>query len=319
MIVSLIPRPDFAPVPRVELRLSDAVSWDGGGPGGSGPDELDGGSPGTGSAGFDAGSPSTLEVSLPEGTDSVTVWWSSEGRSDKVAGAVRRSVSSSFAHLDVEAGFDVPTSYEVECFAGGVSVGRIPLGEVVLPWTGDPDGCLVQQPLDPNLHATVVNLEGSWPSLSWKAPGEKVYTQGSSYPSLVSTGPRRAAEGVALQFAAPSREVAGRVKSTLGSEVDPQMPVWLVRSHHGFLPRRFYAHVQELVESDFDLRMGGGWSVFSSVVDEIARPAPGLIISPLSYTDINASFGSYVELNAAFTGYGQLNTAWELAGAGGGS
>lgn len=317
MIVSLVPRPDFAPVPRVELRLSDAVSWDGGGPDDSGPDELDGGSPGAGSGGFDAGSPSTLEVTLPEGTDAITVWWTSQGRTDKVAGAVRRAMSTSFAHLDVEAGFDVPTAYEVECFADGVSVGRVALGEVVLPWTGDPDGCLVQQPLNPNLSATVVNLEGSWPSLSWKAPGERVYTQGSSYPSLVSTGPRRAAEGVALQFAAPSREVAGRVKATLGDEANPQMPVWLVRPHHGFLPRRFYAYVQELVETDFDLRMGGEWSVFSSVVDEIARPAPGLLVSPLSYTDLDVSYGSYDERDAAYASYDEMDSDWSLAGAAG--
>lgn len=318
VIVTLVAETRFAPVPHVRIGLIDADSWDGGGPGTAGPDRLDGGTPTNASAGIDAGSPNTRIVTVPEGTDQVTLWWESEGRSDMVPGAVRRPLTGAFGHLDVEAGFDVETSYEAECFAGGVSLGRIVLGSVVLPWVGDENGCIVQQPMNPFLHAVVVNLEGSWPSLTWEAPGDLVRTQGAVFPSLVSAGPRQSAQDVSLDFGAPTREVSQRVRATLGTQAEPQLPVWLVRSHQGILPRRFYGHVKTLKETDLDIHGDDEWwSEFTAVVTEIARPAPGLQTAPLSYDDLDVSYPDYDARDAAYTSYDAMDTDWSLAGAAG--
>lgn len=316
MIVTLVPETGFAPVPHIRIGLADADAWDGGGPGTTGPNRLDGGGPSTSSSGFDAGSPSTMQVSLPAGTDAITLWWSSEDRSDVVPGAIKRAVTGSFGHLDVEAGFDVPTRYEAECFADGQSLGRVSLGSVTLPWTGDPDGCLVQQPLNPYLHAQVVNMDGSWPSLTREAPGEVVRTQGAVYPSVVSYGPRQAAQDVSIVFGAPTREVAAQVRATLGTPDQPQLPVWLVRSHQGILPRRFYAHVRSLKETDLDIHDAlEQWAEFSSTVVEVARPAPGLQVSVLSYDDLDVSYPDYTARDAAYDSYDAMDTDWSLAGA----
>lgn len=317
MIVTLTPRPEFAPVPHVEIRLSESSAWDGGDPDTDGGDTLDGGAPSTGSSGFDAGNPSTMTVTLPEGTDTITVWWSSQGRSDKVAGAVRRGFGGTFGHLDVEAGFDVETAYEIECFAGSIPLGRVPLGATKLPWEGDVNGCLIQQPLNPYLNATVVNLSGSWPELTWNAPGELVGVQGAEYPSLVGFGPRQGASDVSVDFGAPTRETAARVRATLGTQDAPQLAVWLIRTHQGLLPRRFYAHVDSLREVDINLRSGKTWSRFQSVVQEIARPAPGLQIAPLSYDDLDVSYPDYDAMDAAYATYDAKDTDWSLAGAAG--
>lgn len=278
---------------------------------------MDGGSPTTASSGFDAGSPTTMQVTLPEGTDTITLWWSSEGRSDTVPGAILRPLTGSFGHLDVEAGFDVPTAYEAECFSGGQSLGRVTLGSAVLPWVGEPNGCIVQQPLNPYLNARVTNLLGSWPSLSYEAPGELVRTQGAMYPSLVGFGPRQAAQDVPIDFGAPTREIASQVRATLGTQDQPQLPVWLIRTHQGLLPRRFYGHVQTLTEVDVNLRAGKEWSRFQSVVTEVARPAPGLQISPLSYDDLDVSYADYDARDAAYDSYDAMDTDWSLAGAAG--
>ena len=318
MILTLTPEPGFAPVPHIRISIVDADSWDGGVPSTTGPDSISGGSPSTSGSGYDAGSPFSRYVTLPDGTDTVTLWWKSQGGTDLVAGAVKRPMTTAFGHLDVEAGFDVSTAYEIECFDGSRRLGRVSLGSAVLPWEGDPEACLVQQPLNPYLNAVVTNLEGSWPSMTWNAPGELVRTQGSRFPTLVGAGPRQAAEEVAVDFGAPSRSVAAQVRATLGTQSDPQMPVWLIRSHQGILPRRFYAHVKTLKETDLDEMAGGEmWSEFTATVSEISRPAPGLLLSPLSYDDLDASYASYTARDAAYRSYDEMDTDWALAGAAG--
>lgn len=317
MIATLTPETGFAPVPHIRISIAEADAWDGGGPDTTGPDSFDGGSPSTGGAGFDAGSPASLSVTLPDGTDTVTLWWTSEGRSDMVPGAIRRPLTSAFGHLDVEAGFDVPTAYEVECFAGGVAVGRVPIGSTLLPWEGDEDGCLVQQPLNPYLNTTVVNMAGSWPSLTREAPGELVRVQGAVFPSLVGAGPRQAAQEVAVQFGVAGRGMFDRLWATLGTQDDPQLPVWLIRSHQGILPRRFYGHVKTLTQTDAGYTGDEWWAEFSSTLAEVARPAPGLQVSPLSYDDLDVSFASYDERDAAYASYDEMDTDWSLAGAAG--
>lgn len=317
MIATLTPEPTGTPVEHIRISIVDADSWDGGDPFTSGPDSFDGGSPSTGGAGFDAGSPSSLSVTFPDGTDTITLWWVSEGRTDVVPGAVRRPLTTSFGHLDVEAGFDVPTAYEAECFAGGQSLGRVGIGSTVLPWVGDEDACRVQQPLNPYLNATVTNMSGSWPSLTREAPGDLVRVQGAMFPTLVGAGPRQAAQDVAVQFAVTGREMFDRLWSTLGTQADPQLPVWLIRTHQGILPRRFYGHVKTLTQTDGGYTGDEWWSEFSSTLVEVSRPAPGLQVSPLSYDDLDVSYPSYDERDAAYGSYDAMDTDWSLAGAAG--
>lgn len=317
MIATLTPETGFAPVPHIRISVADADLRDGGGPGSAGASSLDGGSPAATGSVFDAGSPFMRSVDIPAGTDTVTLWWVSERRTDVVPGAVRRPLSTSFGHLDVEAGFDVSTRYDMECFQGSSFLGRVTLGETTLPWDGPEDGCLVQQPLNPYLWASVTNMDGSWPSLTFEAPGELVRVQGEMFPTLVSTGPRQAAQDVALRFGTSSRESMERLRATLGDQNDMQLPVWLVRAHQGILPRRFYGHVKSLTQTDEGYTGDEWWSEFSAAVTEIARPAPGLQLAPLSYDDLDVSYASYTERDAAYTSYDAMDTDFSLAGAAG--
>lgn len=317
MIVSLIPHTDFSPVPRVEIRLDDAVDYDGGDAGAPGSEELDGGDPSSSGGTLDGGSPSTVIIDVPEGTETVTVWRYSQGRSIKARGIVDRVFTGEAGYLDLEAGHDVTSAYELECFTDGQSVGRIAIGSLTLPWEADPDGVLIQQPLNPNLAVVAKNLSGSWPTITREAPGELVYTEGAEFPILISSGPRRGVTGVDIDFGVATREDAERVWATLGTPEQRQLPVWLIRSHHGFLPRVFFCHVRALTEVDINLRHRGEWTRFQATVDEIAPPAPGLVISPLSYPDLDVTFASYDDMDAAYPSYNARDTAWDLAGAAG--
>jgi hypothetical protein len=317
VIVFLIPRPDFLPVPRVEIRMeAEAFSWDGGSAGGEGSDELDGGNAGLSSPGFDAGTAAAEFIDVPAGVDSLTLWRVSEGRRMKVRGAVGRVFAGSFSTQDVEAPFDTDASYEVEFFDSGMSVASQSVGKVILPWEGDPLGCLLQQPLDPSLNAVVVNLAGSADSVTREAPFELVHTEGNSAPSLIGAGPRRLASNVAVDFAAPSRATSRAVWATLGTDQDPQLPIWLVRPHAGLMPRVFFAGVKALTESEVDLRFGGEWTRFSASVDEVAPPAPALVIAPLSYSDLD-TYDSYSARDAAYGSYSAQDSDYSLAGAAG--
>lgn len=317
MIVTLTPRTDFAPVPRVEISLQEEVVIDGGGVIPT-EDVVDGGGPAPLPDAYTGGVPQLTAVNVPDGTDTLTVWWRSQGQSRRVSGVIRRAFTGSIGLLDLEAGFDVLTSYELECFAGDVSLGRLALGSAWLPWEGDVNGVLIQQPLDPSLNFTAVNLSGSWPSITRGADGETVHTENESLPRLIGSGPRQGIAGAAMDFAVASAVDSARMWATLGTDERPQLQAWLIRSHQGILPRRFFARVGDLTEVDINYRSGREWSRFQALVDEIARPAPGLIISPLSYTDLDISFASYSEMDAAFASYSARDSAWEYAGASGG-
>lgn len=254
---------------------------------------------------------------IPAGTTKVTVWREADGRTFKVRGGVDRAFSASLGLLDLEAPFDTESAYELECWNGATFLSRILLGSVTLPWTGGDNELLIQQPLDPHLCLVVENLDGSWPAITRDSAGERVLTEGAHYPVLIGFGPRQAAKSVDLDVAVTSRAEAATLWATLGTEERPQLPVWLIRPHYGLLPRVFFCHVQTVAEVDIDTAMGNEWSRFKSTVDQIAPPAPALIVSPLSYTDLDVTYASYTTMDSAFASYNARDTAWNLAGASG--
>lgn len=317
MIVSLTPRTDFAPVPRVEILIEPLSVVDGGSPSGTGP-VLDGGSPSDTGQLVDGGSAAMTLVDVPAGTDRVTLWRRTGGRALKVRGVVDRVFTGTAGFQDFEAGFDVESSYELECFDGDTNLGRVSVGSTVLPRFGELHDVLIQQPLDPHFNAV---LEATWDqagTVERSAPGAVVAVEGVSLPSMVAAGVRG---GVSAQLTmtAVDRVRAASVWGTLGSDERPMVPVWLVRGVHPLLPPVLFCDARTVRETSVDLHLGGVVSLFTVDTTEVAPPAPALVISPLSYTDLDVSFPGYDEMDAAFASYDERDTAWEYAGASGGS
>ncbi len=319
MIVTLTPRTDFSPVPRIEVAIIDSDSWDGGDASGTGDDSLSGGDAATTGDGYTAGNASTVTVTLPSGTATVTLWRTCQGRRMKVRGVVDRAMSGSLTVLDYEAAINVPSGYEVECYdSAGASLGAVYLAQATLPWVGDSETVVIQQPLDPHLNASVRNMVGSWPSVSRETGGEIVYVEGAAYPRLVGTSPRRGMTDIALDLEAATRAVSASVWATLGTETASQIQVWLIRpTNAGLLPAVFFAYVESLVETDITVGIGGEISRFTATVTEVSPPAPGLVIDALSYADLDVSFESYTDMDAAYTAYSARDAAFDLAGAAG--
>lgn len=236
----------------------------------------------------------------------------------KVRGVVGRVFSESAGFQDFEAGFSVESAYELECFAGDVSLGRVSVGSVTLPHFGEPYEVLVQQPLDPNFS---VVLDATWDqaaAVESSATGGIVRVEGVSLPSLIGAG-LRGGVSTQLSLLATDREKAAAARATLGSEDRPMVPVWLVRGVHALLPPVLFCDARTVSESSVDLHLGGVQSLFTVDTTEVAPPAPALVISPLSYDDVDVSFVSYDEMDEAFASYDARDTAWEYAGASGGS
>lgn len=320
MIVTLTPRSDFFPVPRVEIEIHEELIVDGGEPDDDLVDVVDGGEPGGGSSEtFDGGSPFTVSVTFPDSTDSVTVLRSSEGRQMKVRGVVGRVYAGATGWVDLEAGFDVESTYVAECYGDGILLGRVNLGSVTLPWEGPQNGVVIQQPLDPRLNVTVVNLDESWPQLVNNATSDIMYAEGADRGVLIGSGPRLGYEDVAIDFGVTSIAEARQLRATLGTQTVQQLQAWLIRSPAGFLPRVFFARVGQLAQVDFDYRYDGEWSRFQASVTEIEPPAPALVLGTLSYDDLDVSYASYDDRDAAYVSYDEMDRDWSLTGAAGGA
>lgn len=317
MIVTLTPRTDFAPVPRVEIRIEETADWWGGYADLTGEDVLSGGSASSTGDLLDGGNASAMTFDVPLGTDKVTLWRRWHNRVEEVRGGIRRPFGAGLGIQDLEAGFNIESSYELQCLQGDIELARINLGRVILPWAGNPHDVLIQNPLEPHLHAVVKNLAGSWPALATNAPGELVATEGSAFPAAVGFGPRTGVQGMAIDFGAATREDAARVMATLGTQEHPQLQVWLIRPHAGFAPRVFFCWVGELIELDVNQRFGREWSRFQASVTEVRPPAPALVTATLTYSDLAAEFGTYSAIAAALPRYTDWSTAWQYAGAAG--
>lgn len=319
MIVTLTPRTDFFPVPRVEITIEPLAVFDGGSAESTGSGTLSGGSAGATGSLVTGGDASTTPIDIPDGTDSVTLWWRSQGRTDRVRGAISRFFTGAGGFLDLEAGLNVPTTYELECSVHGTSVARVSLGTVTLPGGGDQSEVILQQPFDPSLNVTVLNLVGAGSSMTFTAAGDLVLPEGAVQPILVAAGPRQSASAIPVSFVVRSDADAQRVLAILGTSTQQQPPIWLLRSKQGILPRRVFMLVSSLTQTDIDHPTGGEWSAFQATVTEVAAPAPALVKPSLRYSDLAAVFRTYSAIGAALPRYSEWSTAWKYAGAAGGS
>lgn len=319
MIVTLTARADMKPVPRVEIKMQDITTLDGGSAAGSPSSTIDGGGPTGVGPELTGGTAGMTVVTVPEGTERVTLWRRDGDRRREVRGVVNVAFSGSgFGALDREPGRGVTSSYELECVTDLGTTSTILLGRVMMPAPEDQAETLIQQPFNPGLNALVTETSMSAPSITRSAVVDAVYAEGSSYPWLVGFGPRQARAEVALSFEVDTREAAAAVWATLGGATDPQLAAWLIRSMHPLLPSVFFCAVANLQEQDVDLAYGGTRSRFVATVVEIEPPAPGLTVPVVRYSDLVAALGpSYAAIGAALPRYSRWATAWEYAGASG--
>lgn len=230
--------------------------------------------------------------------------------SANASASIESAGTGSLSLIDYEPPLRGSFAYEAECWAGDAPLGRVALGSTTIGWSG---GTVIQQPLDPSLAVQATLNWGTADRLTRSTPGELVFSLGSTTPDYVGFGPRRALQGVNLSLEVADEDME-MLHSTLGTYEVQQLPVWLVRSTMGRWPAVFFCHVGTLSEVDRS-GFGGGVVGFDLTVDEVSPPVPALVISVLSYMDLDASFASYTAMDNAYASYDQRDRDYSLAGA----
>lgn len=255
--ITLTPLPDAAPAPRMQVLVDD------------------------------------LDVAVT----TITLTRTAEGRSMDVRGAVRVAVSGGFQILDIECGFNIPSTYRAEMFAAdGSSLGFTPIATDTLT----ADGCWVHNPLYPEGAVSIDITDESGRSLTRKTNAERFEPEGRSLAILV-TGRRRGLESVDLYFETDDPVVAEGFETMIGDYNTPTVPILCVRTPPFLdIPRTFFAGVLAPSRTPVNVHMGGTLRGWTSQVDEAAPPFPGIIMPLLSRDDVDAAFASRDLLDAAY-------------------
>lgn len=258
----------------------------------------------------------------------------------QVRGMVLLPVSGAVSRIDFEVPFNAVVSYRAELFdESGVSLGFTEpavLGETftglapsedLLPGSLYPEESLsgsgvispftwMHNPLAPEGAVRVSMLDSAAAGISRPTPGTVVYPRGRRVGVMVSE-PRRGLSGFVADVYCDSLEDADRVQAMLGDYNTTTVPVLCIRPGLDFNARitsPLFLGVNDMVEEDWDVRMGAEGTVQRIKGDEVSPPVPGLFIPLLTYADIASFYSSYATFNAAYASYLAASRDYSLAG-----
>lgn len=245
---------------------------------------------------------------LIAGTARITVRRTVQGRTMEVRGGIDLYAVGGASVLDQEVPFGVPATYQAEQFdSSGASLGMTKTSSIVV----DSTDSWVTQPLNPNLAVQVRVRLASTDTLAWESPGDTLWTQGSAVGRVIN-GQRSGLKGVSLLLRLPSPADADEFLSMWGTydtaypavvciRTPPNVPLPPVLFFGCRAPKRLTSGANAFVQYQLD-------------GDEVAPPAPGLVIPSLTRDDIDAAYPTRDARAAAYTSRLQRDTDYSLAG-----
>jgi hypothetical protein len=249
---------------------------------------------------------------LPPAITTLTMFRLADGRTFKVRGAVSVPVAGGFAVPDVEAPFQVAAGYRVQMFASGVDQGY----SVTVSTTLTVTDCWVHNTLDPTGAVMIDITDASGKSLNRPIDGEVFYPEGRSLGVLIS-GRRRGLQGVDMFFSTLDATVATKFEAMLGgyTDDDQMIPILCVRTPPYLdIPRTFYAGMLSPRKLPINVHMGGTLRNWAASADELAPPAPGLVVALLSRDDIDFFYATRNAIDAAYSSRLALDRDYTKAG-----
>jgi hypothetical protein len=246
--------------------------------------------------------------SLVAGTRTVTIRRTADGRTMDARGGVSLFAVGGASVLDQEVPFGVPASYQAEQFdAAGRSLGMTDAAAIIV----DTTDTWVSQPLNPELALRVRVRLASTSTMGWESPGDTVWTQGGSVGRLIN-GQRSGLKGVSLLLRLLRPEDAEAFLAMFGTydttypavlciRTPPNVPLPSVLFFGCRTPKRLTSGANAFVQYQLD-------------GDEVAPPAPGLIVPTLSRDDIDAAYPTRDARAAAYTSRLARDTDYTLAG-----
>ncbi|WIA99750.1 hypothetical protein [Curtobacterium sp. MCBA15_012] len=244
---------------------------------------------------------------LAAGTVLVTVYRTASGRTMKVRGGVNLYAVGGASVLDAEVPFGVPVTYQAEQFDGdGQSLG-FTLSSVI---TVDEQHSWVSQPLSQASAIRVRVRTVSTHSLVRPSPGEIVFTEGATVGRVIS-GQRTGLQGATIVLSV-SEDKADAFDALWGGYSQDFPAVVCLRTPPAVpLPRvLFFGCLAPERQSS-----GANRAIrYSLQGDEVAPPAPGLVIPALRRSDIDAAYPSRDARAAAYRTRLARDTDYDLAG-----
>jgi hypothetical protein len=249
---------------------------------------------------------------LPPAITTLTMFRLADGRTFKVRGAINVPVAGGFALPDVEAPFQVASAYRVQMFAAGIDQGYSVTVSATLAVTD----CWVHNTLDPTGAVMIDVTDASGKSLNRPIDGEVFYPEGRSLGVLIS-GRRRGLQGVDMFFSTLDTTVATKFEAMLGGyeDTDQMIPILCVRTPPYIdIPRTFYAGMLSPRRLPINVHMGGTLRNWAATADELAPPAPGLVVALLSRDDIDFFYATRNAVDAAYSSRLALDRDYTKAG-----
>lgn len=242
---------------------------------------------------------------FPEGTATVTVRRTAEGRSFVVRGLVRTNAAGAVSVRDYEAPLGRTSSYRSEFFdSSGLSLGfdspkTVSLAFVEGPW--GTSAAWFHDPLDPATAVLVSLTGGAGHPIARFTPGDVVSGPRRSV-GIAFPGTRGGVRGLTLDCVTESLEDGNRLDSLLGGYDSDALSIVCVRTHpRTRFPGTLFAFVSEPVKAarDYD-----SWALqWAMDGDEVAPPAPAVLVPLLTYQDFANYYSTYQAFADAYPSY----------------
>jgi hypothetical protein len=253
-------------------------------------------------------------TSLAGGAQTINVYRVAEGRQFQVRGGVNLFAVGGVAVMDYEAPFGVSMTYRAEMFdSSGNSLGFTDSTTLTIPATsvlGDSSRVWIHQPLKPTLAVQCYMQLGTAEDLVKTNPGTVYWPEGASVGIRVGAR-RQGVTGMPLVLQMDSAADADEFQSMFGDYSSDFPAVVCIRSAPPVrVPRTLFASGDPDEQTDY---ISGTWG-FKLQVDEVAPPAPGLIIPILRRADIDAAFATRAARAAAYATRLARDTDYSKAG-----
>jgi hypothetical protein len=245
---------------------------------------------------------------LVAGTVRVTVRRTAAGRTFDVRGGINLYAVGGVSILDLEAPFGIPVSYQAEQFdTNGLSLGFTTAQTVQL----DVTDTWVTQPLSPVLAVSPLVFLNSAATQSRPSPGATVWTEGATVGRFIG-GQRTGLQQTTLTFRMRTSADADEFDSMFGGYTTDFPSVLCIRTPPKVpLPPVLFAACPAPQRVQYGV---GALITYDLTVDEVAPPAPGLVIPILRRKDIDAAYATRAARAAAYTTRLARDSDYSLAG-----
>lgn len=247
-------------------------------------------------------------TTLAAGTQTINVYRTAEGRTFQVRGGVNLFAVGGAQVMDFECPFGIAASYQAEQFnSAGVSLGFTDQASITLNVTQS----WIHQPLSPSLAVTGKIMMDSANDFMRPIPGSTVWPEGATAGRFIG-GQRQGLTQTPLHVKLGSTADSDEFANMFGSYTTSFPPILCIRTPPVIrMPRLLFAACAQPHEVIGGINRVIVWQM---VIDEVAPPAPGLILPTLRRMDIDAAYPTRAARAAAYATRGQRDSDYSLAG-----